>query len=213
MKEKCTKFFKLARDSNSQAIYFEDVGQNKLKDFFKILNFLYKYQDIYDIFGQLVEKNKFKSKEFIKKLTIGVGVSNLSCFIQVLLNDFHKIEVKDSRGNTISQIESKPGVYPEYDECKEEIEKIKENLDDILQKEKKRIKCAIIQYAHTKNYRYELEITQSYVENKCPEGYILTTSKKGYLLFHTKEIVQNVEKLEEIEEKLKDLIKNLNIII
>ena len=78
MKEKCTKFFKLARDSNSQAIYFEDVGQNKLKDFFKLLYFLYKYQDIYDIFGQYVEKNEFKSKELIKKLTIGVGVSNLS---------------------------------------------------------------------------------------------------------------------------------------
>ena len=73
-------------------------------------------------------------------------------------------------------------------------------------KKKKRKKCEIIQYAHTKNYKYELEITQSYVEINRPESYILTTSKKGYLLFHTKEIVQNVEKLEEI-------IKNLNRII
>ena len=89
---------------------------------------------------QYVEENKFKSKELIKKLTIGVGISNLSSFKKVLLNDFHIIEVKDSRGNTISQIESKPGVYSEYDECKEEIEKIKENLDDILQKEKKKKK-------------------------------------------------------------------------
>ena len=62
MKEKYTKFFKLERDSNSQAIYFEDVGQNKLKDFFKILYFLYKYQDIYDIFGQYVEKINLNQK-------------------------------------------------------------------------------------------------------------------------------------------------------
>ena len=210
IERQCTKFFKLARGTNSQAIYFEDVNRNRLKEFFKLLNFLYKCQSIFDIFDYYLENNKFKSKELIKKITIGDGVPNLSSVIKVLLNDFHMVEIKDAKDNTIFQIESKVGVYPEYDECKEDIKNIKKSLDDILQREKKRLKCAIIQYSHTKNYRYELEIPESYVKNNRPEGYILTTSKKGYLRFHTKEIMKYVESLEDHEEKLKEINKKLN---
>ena len=210
IERQCTKFFKLARGTTSQAIYFEDVGKTRLKEFFKLLNFLYKCQNIFDIFDNYIENNKFKSKILISKLTIGKEVPDLSSVIKGLLNDFHMVEIKDSKGNTIFQIESKPGVCQEYDSCKEEIEKIKKNLDDILQREKKRLKCAIIQYSHTKNYRYELEIPESYVKNNRPEGYILTTSKKGYLRFHTKEIIRNVENLEEKEENLKEITKSLN---
>ena len=211
IERQCTKFFRLARGSSNQAIYFEDINKNRLKEFFKLLNFLYKCQNIFEIFEQYIENNKFKSKELIKKLTIGEGVPDLSSVIRILLNDFHMVEIKDSKDNMVLQIESKPGVSPEYDNCKEEIKNIKENLDDILQKEKKRLKCAIIQYSHTKNYRYELEIPESYVKNNRPEGYILTTSKKGYLRFHTPEIIENVEKLEEVEERLKEATKNLNL--
>ena len=210
IERQCTKFYRLAKGTNSQAIYFEDVNKNRLKEFFKLLNFLYKCQNIFEMFEQYIENDKFKSKELIEKLTINEGIPDLSSVIKVLLNDFHMVEILDSKDNTVLQIESKPGVYPEYDECKEDIKNIKKNLDDILQKEKKRLKCAIIQYAHTKNYRYELEIPESYVKNNRPEGYILTTSKKGYLRFHTKEIIQNVEQLEELEEQLKEVTKNLN---
>ena len=210
IERQCTKFYRLARGSNSQAIYFEDVNKNRLKEFFKLLNFLYKCQNIFEMFEQYIEHEKFKSKELIEKLTINEGIPDLSSVIKVLLNDFHMVEIKDDKDNTTLQIESKPGVCPDYDNCKENIKKIKKNLDDILQKEKKRLKCAIIQYAHTKNYRYELEIPESYVKNNRPEGYILTTSKKGYLRFHTKEIIKNVEKLEVLEEQLKDVTKDLN---
>ena len=211
IERQCTKFFRLAKGNNTQAIYFEDINRNRLKEFFKLLNFLYKCQNIFEVFEQYIENNKFKSQVLIKKLTVGEGIPDLSSVIKILLNDFHMVELKDSKDNMVLQIESKPGVNPEYDNCKEEIEEIKKNLDEILQKEKKRLKCAIIQYVHTKNYRYELEIPESYVKNNRPEGYILTTSKKGYLRFHTKEILNNVEKLEEVEERLKEATKNLNL--
>jgi DNA mismatch repair protein MSH6 len=210
IERQCTKFFKLARGTNSQAIYFEDVNKNRLKEFFKLLNFIYKCQNIFDIFDHYLENDKFKSKVLIKKITVGEGVPDLSSVIKILLNDFHMVEITDDKGNTIYQIESKPGVCPEFDDCKDEIKNIRKNLDDILQKEKKRLKCAIIQYSHTKNYRYELEVPESYVKNNRPEGYILTTAKKGYLRFQTKEIIKNVEKLEEVEEKLKEVTRSLN---
>ena len=211
IERQCTKFFRLAKGSNTQAIYFEDINRNRLKEFFKLLNFLYKCQNIFEIFEQCIEDKKFKSAELIKKLTIGEGIPDLSSVIKTLLNNFNMVETKDSKDNIVYMIESKKGVFPEYDNCKTEIEDIKHGLDDILQKEKKRLKCAIIQYVHTKNYRYELEIPESYVKNNRPEGYILTTSKKGYLRFHTKEILSYVDKLEEVEERLKEANKKLNL--
>ena len=49
----------------------------------------------------------------------------------------------------------------------------------IFLKKKKRLKCDNIQYSYTKNYRYKLKIPEFDVKNNRPEGYILTTSKKG----------------------------------
>ena len=58
---------------------------------------------------------------------------------------------------------------------------------------------------------YELEIPESYVKSKRPKEYIFTTAKKGYIRFHTKEILDNLKKLEEAEETLKEVSKKLNI--
>ena len=212
IERQCTKFFKLAMGNNSQAVYFEDVNKNRLKEFFKLLNFLNNCQNIFNIFDQYIndEQFKFKSELLIKKITIGEYVPDLSSEIKQILDDFHIIEKKDEKGNSIYNVESKPGVYQEYDDCKEKLSNIKKIFDEILLKEKKRLKCAIIQYAHTKAYRYELEIPENYVKNNRPKEYILTTSKKGYLRFHTKEILQNVSKLEETEEEMKEITKKMN---
>ena len=44
---------------------------------------------------------------------------------------------KDEKGNLISQIESKPGVYLQYDNAKNEMNEILLEFDNILSKEKK----------------------------------------------------------------------------
>ena len=211
IERQCTKFFKLSKDNNTDIIYYQDINKNRLKEFFNLLNFLNKCQDVFEIFEQYINTNKFKSNELIKKVTIGQGVPDLSSVIKNLLNNFHIVEIKDKKENTIFQIESKPGIYPEYDSCKEEIKNIKKTFDDILQKEKQRLNCISIQYAHTKTFMYELEIPESSIKNKRPKEYIFTTAKKGYMRFHTKEILENLEKLDEAEEKLKEISKKLNI--
>ena len=208
IERQCTKFFKLSRGTNSDIIYFQDINKNRLKEFFNLLNFLNKSQNVFEIFEPYIIINKFKSQELIKKLTIGEGVPDLSSAIKILLNNFQCAEVKDKKDNVIFQIESKPGVYSEYDNCKEEIKNIKKKFDDILQKEKQRLKCASIQYNHTKNFLYELVIPESYVKKNRTKEYIFTTAKKGYMRFHTKGILENLEKLDEAEEKLKEVSKN-----
>ena len=128
----------------------------------------------------------------------------------MILNNFQIIDTQDEKGNPISKIKTKPGKYPEYDKNMEGFDEVSKKFNEYLVKERRRLKCNVINYAHTKNIRYELEIPENVVKDNRPKDYILTTSKKGFLRFHTKEIVDNVKKLEELEEELKALTGKLN---
>jgi len=223
IERQCSKFFKLALETNqndkekennykkcSEAIYSEDMNKNRMHDFFKLINFLADCQKIFNIFNEYIDKNKFKSKSLIKKVTIGDGVPNLTESIKMILNNFQIIDTQDEKGNPISKIKTKPGKYPEYDKNMEGFDEVSKKFNEYLVKERRRLKCNVINYAHTKNIRYELEIPENVVKDNRPKDYILTTSKKGFLRFHTKEIVDNVKKLEELEEELKALTGKLN---
>ena len=209
IERKCSKFYKFAMDSNSKAIYFEDIGKNRLNDFFNLINFMISSQSFFEIFNKYIPK--FKSKTLINKLKFGTNIPDLNEVLGELKNNYSIVNTKDDKGNLIQKIESKPGIYGEYDDCKEELNNILNKFEEILQKEKKRIKCAIIQYSHTKGMKYELEIPEEYVKKNRPKDYILTTAKKGYLRFHTQEILDNVKLLENTQEKLKNLSQNVNI--
>ena len=63
-------------------------------------------------------------------------------------------------------------------------DEVNRKFHEILVKERKILKCNIINYAHKKNIRYEKEIPENVVKDNRPKYYILTTSKKGYLRFH-----------------------------
>ena len=209
IERKCSKFYKFAMENNSKAIYFEDIGKNRLNDFFNLINFMISSQSFFEIFNKYIPK--FKSKTLINKLKFGTNIPDLNEVLGELKNNYSIVNTKDDKGNLIQKIESKPGIYGEYDDCKEELNNILNKFEEILQKEKKRIKCAIIQYSHTKGMKYELEIPEEYVKKNRPKDYILTTAKKGYLRFHTQEILDNVKLLENTQEKLKNLSQNVNI--
>lgn len=223
IERQCTKFFKLALETNqkdkdkennfkkcTEAIYSEDMNKNRLHDFFKLINFLADCQKIFLIFNEFIIQKKLKSDALIKKVTIGEGVPNLSNSIKIILTNFQIIDSTDEKGNQVSKIKTKPGKYPDYDKNMYGFDEVNKKFNEILTKERKRLKCNIINYAHTKNIRYELEIPENVVKDNRPRDYILTTSKKGFLRFHTKEIVENVKKLEELEEELKVLTGKLN---
>ena len=207
------KFFKLALEVNNNENNNNkdiNINQNRLRDFFKLINFLADCQKIFSVFNEYILNNKFKSKILINKVTIGEGVPNLSDSIKLILNNFQIIDSQDEKGNIVSKIITRPGKYVEYDKIMEGLNELKIKFNEILMKERLRLKCSIINYAHTKNIRYELEVPENVVKDHRPKEYILTTSKKGFVRFHTKEIIENVKKLEELEEKLKILTGKLN---
>ena len=216
----CDKFFKLALESSQKENFYnkegsdlnhsEDLNHNRMRDFFKLINFLSECQSIFDIFNEYIINNKIKSKLLIKKVTIGEEVPDLGKCIKIILNNFQMIETQDEKGNSITKIIPKPGIFKEYDKNLEGFNNINKKFNEILAKERIRLKCGIINYANTKNIRYELEVPEHVVLNNRPKEYILTTSKKGFLRFHTKEIIDNLKTLEKLEEENKALTWKLN---
>jgi DNA mismatch repair protein MSH6 len=197
-------------NNNNKAIYFEDVGKNRLNEFFNLINFLINSENYFEQIKNFIIDGNLQCKNLLEKIN---EIPNLSQNLFDLKENYHIVETKDEKGNLISQIESKPGVYLQYDNAKNEMNEILLEFDNILSKEKKKLKCAAIQYNHTKNFKYELEIPEEIIKKNKPNNYILTTSKKGYLRFHTQEILNNIKKLEECSEKIKELSKNLNKIL
>ena len=210
IERQCNKFFKISLNNNSKAVYFEDVGKNRLNEFFNLINFLINSCNLFEQIKTIIDDGKIKCKHLLEKIN---NIPNLQQNLFDLKENYHIVETKDEKGNSITQIESKPGVYLQYDNAKNEKNEILLEFDNILAREKKKLKCAAIQYNHTKNFKYELEIPEEIIKKNKQDNYILTTSKKGYLRYHTPEILENIKKLEECSEKIKDLANNLNNVL
>ncbi len=210
-----SKIYKYAI-SNSKAVYFEDVSKNRLQDFFNVVNFLKKSVDIFKLFDPY--KNNFKSKKLLQKVNYkedGTGcVPNIKEELEMFSKNFVIKNITEEDKSNVMYVEPTAGIYPEYDNYKQEISNIEQQFDDILKKEKRRLNCAVINYTHTKFYKYELEIPEEYVVGpKRPAQYKLTTSRKGFLRFHTDEILELVNKLESLQLKLKDEATKLNVLL
>lgn len=216
IERQCSKIYKFAITNNSKAVYFEDVSKNRLQEFFNLINFLIKSIEIFKLFEPYLDS--FKSKRLIQKVTVRRqnegGVPDVASELEHFSTNFTIKSELDENRNSVLIVEPTEGAYREYDDLKNEIPKVEEELDEILKKERKRLKCPVITYTHTKNYKYELEVPEEFVEgNKRPFNYKLTTSRKGYLRFHTSEITDLVEKLETICDKLKDETRKFNHIL
>ena len=130
----CNKFFKISLNNNNKAIYFEDVGKNRLNEFFNLINFLINSGNFIEQIKNVINDGKLQCKFLLEKIN---EIPNLSNNLFDLKENYHIVETKDEKGNLISQIESKPGVYLQYDNAKNEMNEILLEFDNILSKEKK----------------------------------------------------------------------------
>ena len=211
----CSKIYKYAI-GNTKAVYFEDVSKNRLQDFFNVVNFLKKSVEIFKLFDSY--KNKLKSEKFLQKINYredGSGcVPNIKEELEIFSKNFKIKTIIDENNSNVLVVEPNEGIYEEFDSIKYEISNIEQEFLEILRKEKTRLNCAVITFTHTKNYKYELEVPEEYVVgNKRPKQYKLTTSRKGFLRFHTDEILDLVGKLDCLQLKLKDESNKLNTVL
>jgi len=215
-----TKIYKFSIQSNSKAVYFEDFSKTRIQEFFKTISALKKSMDVFGNFKAFADK--FKSRLLRAKVCFNtdyvVSLDNqyqngeqreygaVINIIQVL-EDLEKIykESKNENGDTI--IIPQEGVQESYDEYVLKIDVIKDKFEKILKQEKQKLKCPVITYTHTKNYKYELEIPEDFLKaKKLTSDYKLTTSRKGFMRYHTNEIEDLIEEF----EKYQDLLKKEN---
>jgi DNA mismatch repair protein MSH6 len=209
IERQCSKIYKFAIQTASKAVYFEDISRNRLQEFFNIINFLKGSIGVFKIF----EKMEIKSKRLHQMVTFADDGGFIPDLKNILDEFTNKFVIKYGEGGNV-QVEPCKGVYEAYDNLKNSMLNIEEELDEILQAERKRLKCNKISYVHTKCHKYELEVPEDAVSgNKKPSEYKMTTSRKGFLRFHTEDIVNLVKQLENVDEKLRSETTRFNYIL
>eukprot|EP00079_Xenopus_tropicalis_P010511 XP_002935421.2 PREDICTED: DNA mismatch repair protein Msh6 [Xenopus tropicalis] len=110
-------------------------------------------------------------------------------------------------------ITPKVGFDPDYDEALKDIKTTEQDLNEYLDKQRKRLSCKTVVYWGTAKNRYQMEIPESVTERNLPEEYELKSTKKGYKRYWTKAIEKMFGDLANAEERrdaaLKDCMRRL----
>ncbi|KRX06428.1 P-loop containing nucleoside triphosphate hydrolase [Pseudocohnilembus persalinus] len=96
------------------------------------------------------------------------------------------------------------GIIESYDISYQKIQEIEKQFDVYLKQIQKQFGDKNISYDHSK-FKYQLEIPEHLVKgNKKPQNFEFTSGKKGMQRFHTPEIKELLEQLDEAEEEQKN---------
>jgi DNA mismatch repair protein MSH6 len=226
-----TKIYKFSMQTNTKAVYFEDFSKTRIKEFLKAVNSLKNSLDLFKNLRRFLQF--FNSKNLLKKLIFegeeiplnknnnnkDLNNNNKTEFgevidIEKLLKDIegYYTESKNENGDLIFL--PKANISKDHDSITKEIKKIQNKFEEILIEEKNRLKCPLITYVHTKNYKYELEIPADMTTNKSlGSRYKLTTSRKGFMRYHTDEIENLIEEYEGLLISLKKENYKFNVFL
>ena len=98
------------------------------------------------------------------------------------------------------------GLSQEFDSANDKVEDIKSSIQDVLNKTKKELQLPEIKYyTASKRFRFEIQIPIKNVES-LPSKYTLTSKAKKCQRFHTPELTDLVEQLEDAEDELREAI-------
>lgn len=110
-------------------------------------------------------------------------------------------------------ITPKAGFDPEYDQALAGMKTREGELNDYLDRQKKRLGCKNMAYWGTGRNRYQMEVPDSVSERNIPQEYEVKSTKKGWKRYITKETERLFSELQGFEEKrdaaLKDCMRRL----
>ncbi|XP_065063209.1 DNA mismatch repair protein Msh6-like [Rhopilema esculentum] len=148
---------------------------------------------------QIVSKQEGRSSK---------GFPDLSEFL-----DFFKNAFDHNKAKKDGVILPKKGVHEEYDRALEDINAVERDLDDYLEKQRKRLGCRAITYWGNGKFRYQLEVPEKNLARNTPDDYHLKSQRKGYKRFRTDYIEEKLLELCDAEDRrdsaLKDTMRNV----
>ncbi|XP_071491838.1 DNA mismatch repair protein Msh6-like [Diadema antillarum] len=199
---------RIADHPDSRAIFFEDAvySKRKIADFLTALEGFEKGLSIIKLFKRSV--SDFKSA-LLKK-----SVSHPSATEGGLYPDYretlqffeHAFDQKKARES--GSIVPSKGVIPDYDRAISDMSSCKEQLQEYLEKQKKRLGCRNIVFWGTAKNRFQMEIPESALSRRTPEEYELQSSKKGFKRYWTPTIQKLLSDLINAEERRDSALKD-----
>ncbi|KAK7902181.1 hypothetical protein WMY93_018950 [Mugilogobius chulae] len=182
---------------DSRAVLYEEVtySKRKIADFLSALEGFKTMQEIINVMSEV--SGNFQSL--------------LLC--QVIAVKHEKNGIFPDLSDELKLITPKSGFDPEFDQALTGIKHCEGELQDYLDRQKKRLGCRNMSYWGTAKNRFQIEIPDSVSERNIPEEYEVKSTKKGWKRYVTKESERLFSELQGFEEKrdaaLKDCMRRL----
>ncbi|XP_067901328.1 DNA mismatch repair protein Msh6 [Heterodontus francisci] len=198
---------------DSRAVLYEETtySKKKITDFLSSLEGFKVFQEVLQIIEPSVDG--FKSKLLKQILSLkGSSTEGLFPDLSAELKRWDMAFDHQKARNT-GVITPKAGFDPDYDQALADIKETERNLQEYLEKQRKRLGCRNVVYWGSAKNRYQLEVPESIADRHVPEEYELKSTKKGYKRYWTKPIEKLLDTMNNAEERrdvaLQDCMRRL----
>ncbi|XP_031158422.1 DNA mismatch repair protein Msh6 [Sander lucioperca] len=197
---------------DSRAVLYEEVtySKRKIADFLSALEGFKTMQEIITVLAPVTAESRSALLRQVASLQ-----SEKDGLFPDLSAELRRWETAfdHQKARTTGVITPKAGFDPEYDQALASIKNCERELQDYLDRQKKRIGCKSMSYWGTGRNRYQMEVPDSVSERNIPEEYDVKSTKKGWKRYVTKETERLFSELQGFEEKrdaaLKDCMRRL----
>ncbi|CEM12621.1 unnamed protein product [Vitrella brassicaformis CCMP3155] len=198
------------------AVYFDDETQKRTGEFIKLLDAFDKIQDMVERFfsgpNAVYKRSGGGSKEDAQPQPLPRKLEALTKLQSADAPEPGSAagmfpNLKEKNAQLKAQIDTRGDVYKpargadeEYEEVQKRIRQIEKSLSDELKTIAREWRIPSAKFVDSK-HRYEVEVPEKSVDRQSVD---VTSSKKGYVRFHTPEIKRLIGELEDEEESLKN---------
>lgn len=197
---------------DSRAVLYEEVtySKRKIADFLSALEGFKTMQEIISVLAPVAEESRSTLLRQVVTLKNEKGglFPDLSAELRRWETAFDH-----QKARTTGVITPKTGFDPEYDHALTAIKSCERELQEYLDRQKKRLGCKNMAYWGTGKNRYQMEVPDSVSERNIPEEYEVKSTKKGWKRYVTKESERLFAELQGFEEKrdaaLRDCMRRL----
>ncbi|CAG09472.1 unnamed protein product, partial [Tetraodon nigroviridis] len=197
---------------DSRAVLYEEVtySKRKIADFLSALEGFKTMQEIISVLAAV--SGDCRSTLLRQVIRVKREGGGLFPDLSVELRRWEKAFDHQKARNT-GVITPKAGFDPEYDQALAGIRGREGELNDYLDRQRKRLGCRNMAYWGTGRNRYQMEVPDSVSERSVPQEYEVKSTKKGWKRYVTKETERLFSELQAFEEKrdaaLKDCMRRL----
>uniref|UniRef100_A0A1A8VG93 DNA mismatch repair protein n=1 Tax=Nothobranchius furzeri TaxID=105023 RepID=A0A1A8VG93_NOTFU len=192
---------------DSRAVLYEEVtySKRKIADFLSALEGFKTMQEIISILTSVL--GEFRSKLLRQVVSLKTEKDGLFPDLSAELKRW-ETAFNHEKARSTGVITPKSGFDPEYDQALTGIKSCERELQEYLDRQKKRIGCKTMVYWGTGRNRFQMEVPDSVSERNIPEEYDVRSTKKGYKRYVTKESERLFSELQGLEEKRDAAVKD-----